>query len=361
MQENAIKDRDYSGDRALLNRVPTTATAVRHLRHVHVEHLPRNGPEGGRGEALLARAARATGPASSELLAQLAFHAPREGIFSGMWPGLTMHRSTGWVGWQATQMSSLSLGIIARRHEIDYLVLGDGRQPPAHDLRVPPYEPCWSVVLQIDPAIARTISAEIAGRRRQSRVAAASADADDQPATSTLDEELASTIVRFLRSLSGGPDRRVLGPLYLQETVFRVLQREQSARMLQIATQQVQANPVLAALTYIDARLAEPLTVETLAAQTNLSASAFTRAFRKATGRSPYQFVKETRLDRGRELLVEGGKPVAEVSRAVGYVSVSHFIKEFRTRFGTTPGDYADTRSLRRASPDQCAPSPSIC
>jgi transcriptional regulator GlxA family with amidase domain len=56
-----------------------------------------------------------------------------------------------------------------------------------------------------------------------------------------------------------------------------------------------------AALSYISAHLAEPLTVTALAEQVSLSPSAFSRLFRDVTGRSPYQFVKELRLNRARE------------------------------------------------------------
>jgi transcriptional regulator GlxA family with amidase domain len=146
--------------------------------------------------------------------------------------------------------------------------------------------------------------------------------------------------VRFLRSLSVMSDRRVLAPLYLQEMVYRVLQRNQYAQLVRIAAEQTQANSVAAALDYISEHLAEPLTVTELARQANLSPSAFSRLFREATGRSPYRYVKEKRLDRARELLTLGRLGVTDVSRSVGYPSLSHFIKEFRNRFGTTPGEY---------------------
>ena len=48
------------------------------------------------------------------------------------------------------------------------------------------------------------------------------------------------------------------------------------------------------------------------------------------------------RLDRARELLVDGNLAVARVSKEVGYASVSHFISEFRSRFGVTPRAYCD-------------------
>jgi AraC-like DNA-binding protein len=63
---------------------------------------------------------------------------------------------------------------------------------------------------------------------------------------------------------------------------------------------------------------------------------------------SPYQFVKDTRLERARELLLDRRLRVSDVSVAVGYASMSHFTKEFRARFGTTPREYADAEGLSR-------------
>jgi AraC-like DNA-binding protein len=96
------------------------------------------------------------------------------------------------------------------------------------------------------------------------------------------------------------------------------------------------------------AHLSEPLTVADLAELVSLSPSAFAHMFRDITGRSPYQFLKEMRLERARELLVDGQLAVARVSKEVGYGSVSHFIAEFRGRFGVTPRAYCDANSVHR-------------
>jgi AraC-like DNA-binding protein len=39
---------------------------------------------------------------------------------------------------------------------------------------------------------------------------------------------------------------------------------------------------------------------------------------------------------------------VARISKEVGYASVSHFISEFRGRFGVTPRAYYDAHALHR-------------
>jgi AraC-like DNA-binding protein len=54
------------------------------------------------------------------------------------------------------------------------------------------------------------------------------------------------------------------------------------------------------------------------------------------------------RLERARELLVDGNLTVARVSKEVGYASVSHFIAEFRGRFGVTPRAYCDAQAVHR-------------
>jgi AraC-like DNA-binding protein len=79
-----------------------------------------------------------------------------------------------------------------------------------------------------------------------------------------------------------------------------------------------------------------------------LSPSAFAHLFRDVTGKSPYQFVKELRLDRAREPLVDGKLPVAMVSKQIGYASSSHFISEFGRRFGATPRAYQDVQARQR-------------
>ena len=64
---------------------------------------------------------------------------------------------------------------------------------------------------------------------------------------------------------------------------------------------------------------------------------------------------RNARLNRARELLVEGALGVADVAHRVGYSSASHFIDGFRTRFGVTPGEYAG--SSQRHGPDRGEPS----
>ncbi|WP_118914962.1 AraC family transcriptional regulator [Mycobacterium shigaense] len=282
--------------------------------------------------------------------------ATHPGANIGLWPGLTIYRFDAPTDPEWQEIRGLSIGLVAqgskavsekgRRHVYDqfsYLVINGDLQFQSEVIEASPIRPCLCMVLEVDPSTVREITDNMP--RRQSAEAEAARELTDACVVSALDDEVLSSVLRFLRSLSSDVDRRVLAPLYLREVVYRVLQREQFERMLHFATQQAAGNPIGAALTYINSHWAEPITVATLAAQVGLSSSAFTRAFREVTASSPYQYVKDVRLNRARELVLDGRSTVAEVAHRVGYVNVSHFISEFRTRFGATPRDYAAGQS----------------
>jgi AraC-like DNA-binding protein len=297
---------------------------------------------------------------SNDLAEELLARSFDDGANVGLWPGMTIYRYAEPTVATWDEIQSLSICIVAQgrkavtadgHHYVydkyQYLVLRSNLHFQSQILDATPDEPFLAFVLQIDPAVVRRVSVPMVGRRGSRDHPAASTESQDQSVVSELDDELMGAVLRFLRSLAAESDRRVLAPLYLHELVYRILQRDRFAKLLLIAGQQDDGT-IAAALNYINAHLSEPLTVEILAGQVNLSSSAFSRRFRELTGRSPYQFVKETRLERARELLLERRLRVTDISVAVGYASMSHFTKEFRARFGTTPREYADADGLSR-------------
>lgn len=83
----------------------------------------------------------------------------------------------------------------------------------------------------------------------------------------------------------------------------------------------------------------EPITVGALASAVGLSSEQFARRFKRTTGRSPYQFVMDERLDLARDLLLRGGA-IAEVAVQTGFTHQEHLTRMFGRRFGTTPGRF---------------------
>jgi AraC-like DNA-binding protein len=81
----------------------------------------------------------------------------------------------------------------------------------------------------------------------------------------------------------------------------------------------------------------KPLTLNELARLSGRSLSAFKRDFQDEFNTSPAFWLKNRRLDYADFLLRNSTKNVSEISTEIGYESVSHFIKTYKEKYGTTP------------------------
>jgi AraC-like DNA-binding protein len=100
------------------------------------------------------------------------------------------------------------------------------------------------------------------------------------------------------------------------------------------------ARHLLKAKDLADARYAEPLGVEDLAAAAGLSRAHFSREFRREFGESPHQYLLTRRLERAASLLRATDRSVADVCFSVGLSSVGSFTTSFTKTFGVSPTVY---------------------
>lgn len=89
-----------------------------------------------------------------------------------------------------------------------------------------------------------------------------------------------------------------------------------------------------------DRNYAEPLTVADMARAAHLSPAHFSRAFRRAFGESPHQYLLTRRLERAASLLRTTDWTVADICVAVGLTSVGSFTTSFGRMFGKSPTAY---------------------
>ena len=97
-----------------------------------------------------------------------------------------------------------------------------------------------------------------------------------------------------------------------------------------------------AAISYMEAHLAEPLSLEDLAAVAGVSKFHFARIFRDGTGVPPHTFLLRLRLRHGRRLLAVSDEPVAQIARSCGFRTAAHFTARFGREYGVTPTAYRD-------------------
>lgn len=102
-----------------------------------------------------------------------------------------------------------------------------------------------------------------------------------------------------------------------------------------------QANdPISSVIVWALGNLAEPLTIDQLAAQAHMSRRTFIRDFQAHTGTTPASWVRSRRLDESRRLLEETVLPVDQVAAASGFSSPITMRQNFATAFATTPTEY---------------------
>lgn len=109
-----------------------------------------------------------------------------------------------------------------------------------------------------------------------------------------------------------------------------------SPRRLQLAQQ------------YIEQHLDQRLAVEDVAAVTGLSTFHFTRVFKKATGKTPHQYVLERRIAVAQMSVGHTTRPLNEISAELGFRNASHFSAVFLEHTGMTPSEFR-----RRAAAQQ--------
>ena len=92
-------------------------------------------------------------------------------------------------------------------------------------------------------------------------------------------------------------------------------------------------------LAYVESHLQDKITLEETARHFYVSVSTITQLFRQKMGTSFYRCVTQRRLISAKALINEG-KSLEDVSRAVGFTDYSSFYRAFKKEYGITPRQY---------------------
>ncbi|MEG4942592.1 helix-turn-helix transcriptional regulator [Microcoleus sp. F4-D5] len=74
-----------------------------------------------------------------------------------------------------------------------------------------------------------------------------------------------------------------------------------------------------------------------LAGIAQLSPYYFSRAFKQSVGISPHQYVIQQRVERAKQLLLQGNMSLYEIAIACGFTHQSHLTRHFKRLTGVTP------------------------
>ena len=94
-------------------------------------------------------------------------------------------------------------------------------------------------------------------------------------------------------------------------------------------------------LDYIHKHYAEDIDLDQVAAATNVSKSEALRCFKTSIQITPMAYLAEYRLNRSKELLLDGKYSVLEIALKCGFDNSSYFCKTFKKKLGLTPLEFS--------------------
>lgn len=136
----------------------------------------------------------------------------------------------------------------------------------------------------------------------------------------------------------GSPDGPAETEFLAKALVARVA-RQQSEQSRTIVT----IDPLQAVREHIERNLASALPVSDLAEIAGMSQFHFCRVFRRASGKSPHQYILAARIQVACRMLWSAGCPdpgarsILDIALACGFGSSSHFSTQFRRHMGQSP------------------------
>jgi transcriptional regulator GlxA family with amidase domain len=91
---------------------------------------------------------------------------------------------------------------------------------------------------------------------------------------------------------------------------------------------------------WINAHLADEMSLAILARQAGMSQRSFSRHYTGQTGLTPGRAVERLRVEAARQLLLESRLPIKRISRRCGFGSEETMRRSFLRLLGTSPQDY---------------------
>ncbi|HAF4733614.1 TPA: AraC family transcriptional regulator [Salmonella enterica] len=159
--------------------------------------------------------------------------------------------------------------------------------------------------------------------------------------SATLSDEILCAVERLLDVMERPLDARILGKQIIREILYHVLMGPRGGALLALVSRQTHFSLISRVLKQIEMKYTENLNVEQLAAEANMSVSAFHHNFKAVTSTSPLQYLKSYRLHKARMMMIHDGMKASAAAMRVGYESASQFSREFKRYFGVTPDEDA--------------------
>lgn len=123
--------------------------------------------------------------------------------------------------------------------------------------------------------------------------------------------------------------------LYLSELLLRALENN-----IQHTASPAHGRVASRVVDYLTQHYGEQITLEEIARVMHLNPNHLATVFKKETGQTIFGVLKQMRMERAGQLILEGNLPLSEIASQVGYNSLDRFSRNFRDFMGLPPSRY---------------------
>lgn len=116
-------------------------------------------------------------------------------------------------------------------------------------------------------------------------------------------------------------------PLFYQLFTYKAKPLSQNEKLTQICME-------------IEREPQKKYSLDQLAQQAGYSKNQFIRLFKQFTGKTPYEYILDIRINKAKNLLLTSNASITETALALGYNDLNHFSSQFYKKTGMYPSNY---------------------
>lgn len=145
----------------------------------------------------------------------------------------------------------------------------------------------------------------------------------------------------MMRMIDLAPPSRMIALL----EILTELARSRQARKLATSAQNIplrvhDQKRIDRVLRHLNQHYTRPIQQPALARMIHLSPSAFSRFFKRMTGKAFVDFLQDLRLSHATRMLIETDEPISDICHASGFGNLSNFNRRFHLKHRCTPREY---------------------
>ncbi|SPE52861.1 putative Transcriptional regulator, AraC family [Verrucomicrobia bacterium] len=111
-----------------------------------------------------------------------------------------------------------------------------------------------------------------------------------------------------------------------------------------VAASEAEPDAVANAKQFVQARAADPITLNQIVEHVHVSRFYFCKLFKKSTGMTLTEYVSRVRIEKAKSLLIDPSLRISEIVFAAGFGSIPRFNSAFKQYVGMPPGEYRATQ-----------------